>query len=205
MIVQNLTSGDREHEPSADPPVRSSKLRRPAAKLVRMNRRRIFSLTVDEKVLLHGPEEDLLHQLYPSTTTIRGGRATGTGRRRLHGGQKCSNLRITILCGVITVLVFRGTIGISLFSSFPETTTMRQMEETNRIIAEIRSDGNDNDNESVISSNDTYTLGPKILNWDGSRQKWLQEHRGFPSHVNGRPRILLVTGSQPSPCNNPIC
>ncbi|KAK4403055.1 putative xyloglucan 6-xylosyltransferase 5 [Sesamum angolense] len=138
------------------------------------------------------------------TTTIRGGRATGTGRRRLHGSQKCSNLRITILCGVITVLVFRGTIGISLFSSFPETTTMRQMEETNRIIAEIRSDGNDNDNESVISSNDTYTLGPKILNWDGSRQKWLQEHRGFPSHVNGRPRILLVTGSQPSPCNNPI-
>ncbi|KAI3467300.1 hypothetical protein Pfo_023963 [Paulownia fortunei] len=138
------------------------------------------------------------------TTTTRGGRAATAARRSLHGSQRCSNHRLTILCGVITVLVFRGTIGITFLSSSPETRITSHVEETGRIVAEIRSNDNDDDVESVISSNGTYTLGPKIVNWDGSRQKWLQENRGFPSYVNGRPRILLVTGSQPSPCNNPI-
>lgn len=108
------------------------------------------------------------------------------------------------MCGVITLLVFRGTIGISLLSSLPEPGITTHVEETDRIIAQIRSNEKDDDSVPVITSNDTYTLGPKIVNWDGSRQKWLQENRGFPSYVNGRPRILLVTGSQPIPCNNPI-
>lgn len=133
------------------------------------------------------------------TTATRGGKAT---RRRPEGGQRWTNLRLTILCGIITVLVFRGTIGISLLS-FPPETEITQMEETDRILARIRFEENNNESE-IISSNGTYTLGPKITNWDLSRQKWLQQNPGFPSSVNGKPRTLLVTGSQPSPCSNPI-
>ncbi|KAL8533744.1 hypothetical protein ACS0TY_009951 [Phlomoides rotata] len=130
------------------------------------------------------------------TTATRGGRAT---RRRFPTGQGCRNHRLTILCGVITVLVFRGTIGISWFASMPEVGSKN--EETDRIIAEIRAD---DDSDPTITSNGAYTLGPKIDNWDGLRQRWLQENRGFPNYVDGIPRILLVTGSQPGPCSNPI-
>ncbi|KAL8035490.1 hypothetical protein ABFX02_12G100100 [Erythranthe guttata] len=130
-------------------------------------------------------------------------------RRRRHGGQKCGNLKLTILCGIITILVLRGTIGISLLSFPSESTTIPRhvAEETDRIVAEIRSGENDeseSEPESVTLTNRTYTLGPKIIDWDSSRQKWLRQNRGFPNYVNGKPRILLVTGSQPGPCKNPI-
>ncbi|KAK6133872.1 hypothetical protein DH2020_032385 [Rehmannia glutinosa] len=139
------------------------------------------------------------------TTTTRG------GRRRLHGSQKCSNQKLTtFLCCVITVLVFRGTIGITFLTPSPETRITRHVDQdTDRIVDEIRSDGHDDDgsdsdSDSLVASNDSYTLGPKISNWDGSRQRWLRENRGFPNYIDGKPRILLVTGSQPSPCSNPI-
>ncbi|KAG8366391.1 hypothetical protein BUALT_Bualt17G0074800 [Buddleja alternifolia] len=136
------------------------------------------------------------------TTTTRGGRASAAaGRRRLHATQRCSNLKLTILCGIITVLVFRGTIGITYFTTFPEANITSQVEETDRIIAETRSD---DESEPLITSNVTYTLGPKITNWDDSRKKWLQQNPGFRSIVNRQARVLLVTGSQPGPCDNPI-
>ncbi|KAL0335602.1 UNVERIFIED_CONTAM: putative xyloglucan 6-xylosyltransferase 3 [Sesamum radiatum] len=46
--------------------------------------------------------------------------------------------------------------------------------------------------------------GPKITTWDEDRQVWLQKNPQFPQYVNGRPRILLVTGSPPNPCDNAI-
>ncbi|GLJ06170.1 hypothetical protein SUGI_0032740 [Cryptomeria japonica] len=49
-----------------------------------------------------------------------------------------------------------------------------------------------------------YSLGPKISDWDQKRETWLKENPQFPSSINGRPRILLVTGSPPRPCDNPV-
>ncbi|GFQ02040.1 putative glycosyltransferase 5 [Phtheirospermum japonicum] len=113
---------------------------------------------------------------------------------------------MTILCSIITILVLRGTIGLTFLTSSPETRIGSHVDESDRIVAEIRSDGHEDEDPepTTASNNDTYTLGPKIVDWDGSRRKWLRQNRGFPNHVNGKPRILLVTGSQPGPCQNPI-
>ncbi|KAH6809883.1 Galactosyl transferase GMA12/MNN10 family protein [Perilla frutescens var. frutescens] len=127
------------------------------------------------------------------TTTTRGGRAA---RRHQQGSRRVRNLSITVICGVITVLVFRGTISLRL----PETVITNHAEETNyRIIAQIRS--SEENVREITTNNHTYTLGPKIVNWDGLRQRWLQEN---PVFLNGKPRILLATGSQPIPCDHPI-
>ena len=47
-----------------------------------------------------------------------------------------------------------------------------------------------------------YTMDKPMKNWDEKRKEWLLHH---PSLAAGAPeRILLVTGSQPTRCNNPI-
>lgn len=52
----------------------------------------------------------------------------------------------------------------------------------------------------------TYTLDKPIKNWDQRRKEWLNLHPSFVSSTkNSRSdNILLLTGSQPSPCKNPI-
>ncbi|MCO5593563.1 hypothetical protein L7F22_047577 [Adiantum nelumboides] len=49
-----------------------------------------------------------------------------------------------------------------------------------------------------------YSLGMKISNWDEQRAAWLARNLKFPNYIKGKPRILLVTGSQPTPCENPV-
>ncbi|XP_022933576.1 probable xyloglucan 6-xylosyltransferase 5 [Cucurbita moschata] len=120
-----------------------------------------------------------------------------------------NNIKITILCGFVTILVLRGTIGIgNLGSSEADAVNQNIIEETNRILAEIRSDGDPNDPddpaETQINPNVTYTLGPKIANWNQERKVWLDQNPQFPNYINKRARILLVTGSPPKPCDNPI-
>ncbi|KAL6983437.1 xyloglucan 6-xylosyltransferase [Sarracenia purpurea var. burkii] len=101
----------------------------------------------------------------PTNTTAR--------RRRGRTSNGLNNLRITIFCGLVTVLVLRGTIGINiLFSGTTGTDdNPRLIEEANRIVAEVRSDGDPPD-EPTINPNATYTLGPKITNWDNARKTW---------------------------------
>ncbi|GFY88511.1 Galactosyl transferase GMA12/MNN10 family protein [Actinidia rufa] len=74
---------------------------------------------------------------------------------------------------------------------------------TARIVAEIKSDDDpDEENpEPTRNPNSTYTLGPKITNWDNDRRIWLTRN---PNYLNGKARILLVTGSPPNPCDDPI-
>ncbi|KAF2311266.1 hypothetical protein GH714_021302 [Hevea brasiliensis] len=90
-----------------------------------------------------------------------------------------NNIKITILCGFVTILVLRGTIGIgNLTSSEEEAINQNLIEETNRILAEIRSDNDPTDPdeppEAEINSNVTYTLGPKLSNWTRNARncKW---------------------------------
>ncbi|OIW18476.1 hypothetical protein TanjilG_13228 [Lupinus angustifolius] len=50
-----------------------------------------------------------------------------------------------------------------------------------------------------------YTLGPKISDWDQQRSNWLQSNPDYPNFVGPtKPRVLLVTGSSPKPCENPV-
>ncbi|XAR65226.1 Xyloglucan 6-xylosyltransferase [Bertholletia excelsa] len=109
--------------------------------------------------------------------------------------------KVTILCGIVTILVMRGTIGINHL--FPTTVANNQhlLEEANRVIAEIRSN---DEPEPATALNATYTLGPKITKWDEGRRKWFKRNPNFPNTINGKPRILLATGSQPKPCDNSI-
>ncbi|KAJ6868742.1 xyloglucan 6-xylosyltransferase 5 [Populus alba x Populus x berolinensis] len=141
----------------------------------------------------------------PTTTT-----ANGRARTMLPRGRQINktfnNIKITILCGFVTILVLRGTVGIgNLSSSDADAVNQNLIEETNRILKEIRSDSEPDDPaESEINPNVTYSLGPKISNWNQERQVWLSQNPEFPNFVNGKPRILLLTGSPPSPCDNPI-
>ncbi|KAM1195211.1 hypothetical protein ACFX13_022244 [Malus domestica] len=53
--------------------------------------------------------------------------------------------------------------------------------------------------------NQPYSLGPKISDWDEQRSDWLKKNPGFPNFVGpNKPRVLLVTGSSPKPCENPV-
>lgn len=128
--------------------------------------------------------------------------------RQMH--KTFNNLKITLLCGFVTILVLRGTIGIgNLASSAADAENQRLIEETNRVLDEIRSDKDPNDpdeqGEDLLTANSTYTLGPRISTWDEDREMWLKKNPQFPNHLaSGRPRILLVTGSPPSPCDNAI-
>lgn len=145
-------------------------------------------------------------------TTMANGRVSSGGGRSLSGrGRQIhktfNNIKITILCGFVTILVLRGTIGVgNLGSSDADAVNQHLIEETNRILAEIRSDGDPDDptDSEVFNPNVTYTLGPKISNWDNERKIWLEKNSEFPNYVNGKARILLVTGSPPKPCDNPI-
>ncbi|KAF8044480.1 hypothetical protein N665_9909s0001, partial [Sinapis alba] len=50
-----------------------------------------------------------------------------------------------------------------------------------------------------------YSLGPKISDWDEQRRDWLKQNPSFPNLVApNKPRVLLVTGSAPKPCENPV-
>lgn len=48
-----------------------------------------------------------------------------------------------------------------------------------------------------------YTLGKPVQNWDEKRRQWLELHPSYGAGAAGE-RILMVTGSQPSACRNPI-
>lgn len=135
-------------------------------------------------------------------TTGRRAAAAG-GRRRHHSSERSHKLKLTLLCGVITFLVLRGTIDISLISSLPRTGLTNHVEETNRFIDRIRSsdEDDDDDDDGSDATNHTYSLGPRIANWDELRQRFLQESANLSTPY---PRIVLATGSQPSPCDRPI-
>ncbi|CAL5327091.1 unnamed protein product [Camellia sinensis] len=144
----------------------------------------------------------------PTTTANGGGGRTRVSslippRRQIH--RTFNNIKITILCGFVTILVLRGYIGVNLGTSDADAVNQHLIEETNRILSEIRSDNDPDDlSDPEINLNVTYTLGPKITNWDEERKIWLDRNPDFPNYVNGKARILLVTGSPPNPCDNAI-
>lgn len=148
----------------------------------------------------------------PTTTTAARARTSILPRGRQQIQRTFNNIKITILCGFVTILVLRGYIGLNLSTPDADAVNQNLLEETTRLLAEIRSDRDDtDDNDNLISYSNTtitvtanYTLGPKITTWDIDRKIWLDRNPQFPTAINGRPRVLLVTGSPPNPCDNAI-
>ncbi|TKY61790.1 Xyloglucan 6-xylosyltransferase 1 [Spatholobus suberectus] len=59
--------------------------------------------------------------------------------------------------------------------------------------------------EKPNNPREPYRLGPKIADWDKQRSRWLRENPNFSNFVRpNKPRVLLVTGSSPKPCENPV-
>ncbi|KAG9132149.1 hypothetical protein Leryth_022621 [Lithospermum erythrorhizon] len=75
----------------------------------------------------------------------------------------------------------------------------------NADITKILYDEDDDEPEFKRDPNEPYTLGPKISNWDAQRGAWLKKNPRFPNFLGpNKPRVLLVTGSAPKPCENPV-
>ncbi|CAM6091521.1 unnamed protein product [Calypogeia fissa] len=52
-------------------------------------------------------------------------------------------------------------------------------------------------------SKNPYLLGSvPIQDWDQQRRTWLDEHPHMKTTKDGKPRVLLITGSQPAPCRH---
>lgn len=140
--------------------------------------------------------------------------ATPKGRRLKRA---VKNMKITVLCGLMTILVLRGTVGAGNFGTpaqdFEEIrahirSATREYHAA-RVLSQVAEDtsaigsysGNVDDTEGAKSDPEKpYSLGPKISDWDSQREQWLSENVQTRSE---KPRMLLVTGSQPSSCENP--
>ncbi|EFJ06379.1 glycosyltransferase CAZy family GT34-like protein [Selaginella moellendorffii] len=121
-----------------------------------------------------------------------------------------NKLKITVVCGVLTILMLRGSIGAGEFGTpqkdFHEIQrrVLRGLDHSSRAIRGDQSiipslPGVDHSRiasqsiEAKIEQH-PYRLGPKISDWDEQRSKSIQS----------RPtKLLMVTGSQPNPCDNP--
>ncbi|KAL0712171.1 hypothetical protein Bca4012_019149 [Brassica carinata] len=122
------------------------------------------------------------------------------------------HLKVTVLCLVLTVVVLHGTIGAGKFGT-PEQDLdeIRQHFQTSRKRAEphrtfdINKIFVDEGEEERADPNRPYTLGPKIPDWDEQRSDWLAKNPSFPNFIGpNKPLVLLVTGSAPKPCENPV-
>ncbi|KAL0388779.1 UNVERIFIED_CONTAM: Xyloglucan 6-xylosyltransferase 1 [Sesamum radiatum] len=72
-------------------------------------------------------------------------------------------------------------------------------------ITKILKDEDDGVQEFKRDPSQSYSLGPKISDWDQQRAEWLKRNPGFPNFIaENKPRVLLVTGSSPKPCENPV-
>jgi xyloglucan 6-xylosyltransferase len=140
--------------------------------------------------------------------------ATPKGRRLR---RTINNIKITVLCGLMTILVLRGTIGAGNFG-----TPAQDFEEirahirsatleyhVKRVLSQISEDDDDSNSGNADGAEETrsdqekpYSLGPKISDWDSQRELWLSENVKASTNSNMKPRVLLVTGSQPSSCEN---
>nr|ABK24302.1 unknown [Picea sitchensis]ACN41079.1 unknown [Picea sitchensis] len=146
------------------------------------------------------------------------------GARRVRQIQKAmQNAKVTLLCLFVTVLVLRGTIGAGKFGTpeqdfaeIREHLIVGRRGEPHRVLTEVVAENSSNKSPPVVEEeveepeverdpNVPYSFGPKISDWDDQRREWLAENPAFPNFLpGGRPRILLVTGSAPAPCENPV-
>ncbi|KAI5063975.1 hypothetical protein GOP47_0020645 [Adiantum capillus-veneris] len=138
------------------------------------------------------------------------------------------NLKLTMICGLLTILVLRGTLGAGKFGTpakdleeikyqFGRIQSMHARKLSSRVLAEVLEERH-RPLESILSqaqptsydanyeeldanpTTEPYSLGPKVSDWDSQRRS---AHLNLKSSGGKKPTIMLVTGSQPSACENP--
>lgn len=63
----------------------------------------------------------------------------------------------------------------------------------------------DEGDDEKLDPNKPYCLEPKISDWYEQRAKWLEGNPKFSNFIGlNKPRVLLVTGSSPELCENPL-
>jgi xyloglucan 6-xylosyltransferase len=146
-----------------------------------------------------------------------------TWRKRKHLQKILSNVKVTIFCSCVTVLVLRGTFGSGSFyyRSDPAAQDLQELHENlvddhanklrPRELAADREEKqleeeeeDDEENDPEPDPNVPYSLGPEIKDWNQQRALWLSKNPHKAKTANGKDRLLLVTGSQPKPCDNPV-
>lgn len=76
-----------------------------------------------------------------------------------------------------------------------------------KILADEEDTGGGDDEEQVnTDTSEPYRFGRKISSWDRLRAEWLKNNPGRLSTLGpgNKPRVLLVTGSSPGPCESPV-
>ncbi|MCO5548072.1 hypothetical protein L7F22_001529 [Adiantum nelumboides] len=145
-------------------------------------------------------------------TIIRSALGSGNGWNHSRGPTRgkqiyktLNNLKITLLCGFVTILVLRGTIGLGGVGVPSEDSNEMTQEAGDTTLLEAKDMDAEEEEEVELERelNDTYSIGPKISDWDEQRRAWLIENPELGRLPSGEPRILLVTGSPPKPCDNP--
>ena len=149
------------------------------------------------------------------------------GERRMREIQRFArNAKLTAVCLLLTIVVLRGYVGAGRYGTpQQDLIELRQhfVSHPHRALAEhhdARSRGSATTTSSSSSSgrgddepdppprtlrDPPYTLGPKISDWDEQRAAWHRRHPETPPFLNDvKPRVLLVTGSSPKPCENPV-
>lgn len=124
--------------------------------------------------------------------------------------------KLTLICLFMTFIVLRGTIGAGKFGTpgqdFQEISHRLHSGHSlhpHRALKEEHSSSGKaaavEDDDPVRDPSDPYSLGPKISDWDEQRAKWLKSHPETPNFLTpAKPRVLLVTGSSPKSCENPV-
>lgn len=117
------------------------------------------------------------------------------------------NIKITLLCGFVTILVLRGTIGlgnVGVSSEDSQDLMLEMPADESKLVDGKDLDAEEDDELDLeLDLNQTYSMGVKIEDWDKQRRTWLLENPELAFNSHGKPRILLVTGSPPKPCDNP--
>lgn len=127
-------------------------------------------------------------------------------------GKTFHNIKITLLCALVTFFVLsRGSVKIptgatDLRQAF-SSPSRSELAANYSLSSAVTEKGEDSDEDEaaaasrMIDPDKLYSLGPKITDWDQQRQAWLTDNPEYAS--NAKSNILLVTGSPPTPCDNP--
>lgn len=119
--------------------------------------------------------------------------------------------KMTMLCGFVTIVVLRGSVGIGKFGegwSSPDSGVREYFayrhEQQKRVLHEKEEGLEPLRDFSKEFPKGEYSLGPSIVDWDEQRAAWFDQNPSMRTPPDGKPRIMLVTGSQPTACENPV-
>ncbi|XP_024403986.1 probable xyloglucan 6-xylosyltransferase 3 [Physcomitrium patens] len=132
--------------------------------------------------------------------------------------QVLNSCKATLFCVLVTILVLRSTAmvsdhhigdieGTTEWAHVGQNRHGRKLAQADEVNISEKPDpvtASKFVEEEKWDPSTPYTLGPKISNWDQQRVIWNNLNPGKNKTRNGKPKILLVSGSQPGPCANPM-